>query len=218
MSWQRARNPEQKQMRREEILAAAADLFAERGVDVPLSDIAGSAGLSKAGLYRYFDSKEEVFLDLLLSDLTAFTADLERRLAPLAGSNDADAVAAAMVDAGSANPRLAALSSVLGSVLERNVDTETVAAFKSAAIGLSLRLVNALHAAMPAVDTGDLRDLFRYYVALSNGLWPQAHPSASVREVLERPEFAGLAVDFERDLRQAATCLLRGMLGGRAAG
>lgn len=45
-----------------EIIAAALDLFAEKGfAATKIEDIAARAGLSKAGVYLYFPSKEEVF-------------------------------------------------------------------------------------------------------------------------------------------------------------
>ncbi|MBB5913032.1 AcrR family transcriptional regulator [Nocardia transvalensis] len=47
----------------ERILAAAAELFAERGVAATgMADIAKAAGCSRATLYRYFDSRQAVRL------------------------------------------------------------------------------------------------------------------------------------------------------------
>jgi AcrR family transcriptional regulator len=47
--------------RAEEILAAAAQLFAEQGVGRPgMEDVARAAGCSRATLYRHFDDKQAV--------------------------------------------------------------------------------------------------------------------------------------------------------------
>jgi TetR/AcrR family transcriptional regulator len=51
---------------RDEILAAAARLFAERGVaDVTMSEIAERAGLRQASLYYWFRRKEEILAEIV---------------------------------------------------------------------------------------------------------------------------------------------------------
>lgn len=53
--------------RREEILAAAAPLFARRGFHgVSVDDLGAATGTSGPALYRHFSSKEEVLAELLL--------------------------------------------------------------------------------------------------------------------------------------------------------
>jgi AcrR family transcriptional regulator len=52
---------------RQRILAAAAELFAERGLDVPLEDIAARAGVGIGTLYRRFPERDAL-LDALFDD------------------------------------------------------------------------------------------------------------------------------------------------------
>jgi AcrR family transcriptional regulator len=52
---------------RERLLAAAAELFAERGLDVTLNDIAHHAGVGVGTAYRRFANKEEV-IDALFEE------------------------------------------------------------------------------------------------------------------------------------------------------
>lgn len=72
-----------------EILEAALAVFAERGfAAAKLSEIAARAGVSKAALYLYFETKEELFhavaRTLVATNLTAIGAALEASEAPLA--------------------------------------------------------------------------------------------------------------------------------------
>lgn len=54
-------------LRREEILAAAAALFARRGFHgVSIDDIGSAAGMSGPGIYRHFPGKEAVLSQMLL--------------------------------------------------------------------------------------------------------------------------------------------------------
>lgn len=60
------RTPEAKEQRRAEILNAALDEFFERGIEVArMEDIAARTGVTKGTLYLYFDSKEEIFYELV---------------------------------------------------------------------------------------------------------------------------------------------------------
>src|SRR5215217_6312007 len=52
---------------RERILAAAAELYAERGLDVSLDDIAAAAGVGVGTVYRRFPDKDAL-IDALFED------------------------------------------------------------------------------------------------------------------------------------------------------
>jgi AcrR family transcriptional regulator len=65
----RARRPRRRlppERRRETLVRAASELFAERGYDhVTLDEIAARAGVTKVIVYRHFDSKQKLYLALL---------------------------------------------------------------------------------------------------------------------------------------------------------
>jgi AcrR family transcriptional regulator len=60
---------------RERVVAAAAAVFAERGVEAGVPDIAARAGVGKATVYRSFPTKEHLIAAVVIEKLT----DLERR-------------------------------------------------------------------------------------------------------------------------------------------
>ena len=70
--------PDWRQRRRADILRAAADLFGRRGYgSVQVDDVARAAGVGKPTLYRYFASKEELFLQVFGDALEGLEADLD---------------------------------------------------------------------------------------------------------------------------------------------
>ena len=80
--FQRARNQEQREARRQAILGAAAAMLAEMPVaEVTLNELSRRAGLAKSNVLRYFESREAVLLELLDSAWQDWLAQLERDLA-----------------------------------------------------------------------------------------------------------------------------------------
>jgi AcrR family transcriptional regulator len=60
-----ARRARNRANARREILLAAAEVFARRGyADASLAELAEAGGYAAASLYRYFESKEEIFREL----------------------------------------------------------------------------------------------------------------------------------------------------------
>ncbi|MFG3706405.1 TetR/AcrR family transcriptional regulator [Micromonospora sp. NPDC047670] len=62
------------------LLAAAADEFAERGLDVSVADIARRAGLGKGTLFRHFATKDELLAAIVLDRVDGLNAVGEQLL------------------------------------------------------------------------------------------------------------------------------------------
>lgn len=68
MSEEPTRREQQKEARRKQILQAALATFAEKGFNAAnVSDVAARAGVSQGTIYWYFDSKEELLMQALMS-------------------------------------------------------------------------------------------------------------------------------------------------------
>jgi AcrR family transcriptional regulator len=78
---------QRKEERPAQLLAAALDVFVERGFTAArLDEIAARAGVSKGTLYLYFDSKEALFKAMILDALSPLLAEGEALVA--VGSDD----------------------------------------------------------------------------------------------------------------------------------
>jgi TetR/AcrR family transcriptional regulator len=211
--FQRARQPEQKGLRRNAILHAAEELIAEGGLhDLSLSSIAERAGLSKANTYRYFESREEILLDILMEDQRDLIAEIEQKLSHLKGSRDEKRVAQVIAQAFIVRPRLCQLLGMVSSILEHNLSEDAIINCKRELVMLSQHATRALHTALPNIaltDCGWMLGTIALYVA---GLWPAAHPAPPAARVLARDEFAALRPVFERDLTKGILVLLRGVV------
>ncbi len=80
--------PVRKRSRREQIVSAARTLFAASGVDgTSLAELADAVGVSKAALFQYFSTKEEIYAAVVDEVLAAVTGD---RFAALRTEGDFD--------------------------------------------------------------------------------------------------------------------------------
>ena len=60
------RQAKEREMRKEQILESALNVFKSTGLDgTTMDEIAKQADFGKATLYYYFSSKEEIFIELL---------------------------------------------------------------------------------------------------------------------------------------------------------
>src|SRR3984885_12561312 len=76
--------------RREEIVSAAAALFAQRGFHgVSIDDIGSAVGMSGPGIYRHFPSKEAVLSQMLLDISERLLAEGGRRASAAADAQEA---------------------------------------------------------------------------------------------------------------------------------
>lgn len=209
-TFQRARVPEHKEQRRNDLLEAARRLLSTLGLaEVGLSAIAREAGVAKSNVYRYFGSREEIVLAILVEDIAGWLATIERELAPLAGSGDPTIVAQILARSIAAIPRTCELIASVA-VLERHLTDESAAVFKAHMLDLSVRIRNAIHIALPAITIERAAAFVRYLHALIAGLWPMAHPGPATSVMLRRREYASLVVEFETDLRGALHAMLVG--------
>ncbi len=211
MAWQRARRPEQKEQRRTAILNAARTMLDNKGLaGSGLNALAREAGMSKANIYQYFESREAVFLHIVLEELTEWGDHAELALTSVA-VGDGDQVSDALVASLANRSRLLLLVPVIAQVFERNVSADTVVAFASSIGAVRARVGDALSVALPDVPLAKIQLLLGGFFYLLGGIAPNLNPSPACAEALTRPEMAGRAVQLDRELGTLLRLLIRGL-------
>lgn len=126
----RARTDGQKQIRMAEIKASADALFNEMPYsDITLTTISTKLGWSRANLYKYVTTKEEIYLAICEEKMAAYFSSLN---AAFPEDNKYSAQVVAEVWAGILNASQDYLHyvSILTSIIEKNVTVDRLAAFK----------------------------------------------------------------------------------------
>src|SRR6201995_2888755 len=134
-TYQRARRPEQKLERRAAILGAARELALRDGVrNVSLAGIAARIGIHKSALLRYFETREQIFLELTAAAWRDWAQALHAGLdaaPPGAAALVADVFARSFAD----RPLFCDLIAHTPLNLERNVSPGAVRRYKLTSLG-----------------------------------------------------------------------------------
>jgi len=211
--FQRARSPERKQQRRDEILRAASAVLARDGFDATsLNAIAVEAGMVKSNIYRYFESREEILLRLMLRDLDDLLDSLEQAIRqPFSVAE----VAALFAKGFARRPRLCQFISQLSTTLERNVTGDVLRDIKMALLAAGGRAAGCLRTAFPDIPEERGLHATQLVFSLVAGQWPMSNPTGELQTLLAEPQFAAFNHDFETFLRDALVTVFDGIAGTR---
>lgn len=213
---QRARTEDQKDERRR-ALVAAAERLVQAGVEdddrcttqtfdaITMADVAREAGVAKGSAYRYFTSKEALFLAVLeraLADwFVTLTAELEIIRHPARHQAVAETIAATLAG----HPTLLCLMGELHSRLETYALVEELEAFK-AFLSVHLDSVGETIDRCADLRSGQGVILLERTYVLAVGLTRLSILPRPVRDALDdEPALSILQRGFEPEL---TTCLL----------
>lgn len=211
-AFQRARSPLHKQQRYRAILDAAGTLGLRGGVRaVSLTDIAAEAGVHKSAVLRYFETREEVFLQLTAESWQDWAGAVRESLPP--GPAAPGVVAAALAATLVNRPLFCDLLAHAPLNLERNVSLASVRAFKLSALAAVEEIRSVLIRALPGFGPGQAGDLVAAVTAFAATLWQIGNPPPTLAVLYaEDPRLAHAAVDFPPRLRDLTEATITGLL------
>ena len=211
MTWERARKPEQKAVRREEILNAAKALFAELDYEeISLNGIAREAGFSKPNVYRYFATREEIFLAIFEEEQGKFVEALIARLKRIRARDPVDAIARVWVEVVIDHRNWLELLPQAALSMERNSSVEQIIEFKKVGYERFTKLIAAFEAAYPKLNHQQWVMVAQCGYAMMAGLWPVANPGDNVLEAIQHPSVNQPRWQFKDALEHGLSALIRG--------
>jgi AcrR family transcriptional regulator len=212
MNWKRARSEEQKEQRIAEILAATARLYKKRPFEeITFSAIAKEAKFTRSNLYKYFSSKEEIFLEFLKHDLLLWKKDLMKAFRKNKDYS-VEEFAAIWVELFFKHGRMMDLFSILSTFLEKNITLDYMVAFKRTLKDEVLPVAQYICQLFPSLTLEKALSFLNILVAAANGLYQMTTLTPLQREVMEYPEFKEMRIDFRSSYQEMVEHLLRGML------
>jgi AcrR family transcriptional regulator len=217
MTFQRARNEEQREARRQAILRTAAEMLAEMPVAaLSLNELSRRVGLAKSNVLRYFETREAVLLELLDQ---AWREWLDALASELPGGDDApvaervERLACVLTQTLEDRPMLCELGSASSAVLERNISAEVAARFKRATLADTEAFGRLVRTVLPELTDLAATRFAMATVLAAGALWAYSRPSAAMLAVYEAdPSLAALRLDFGDALRELLATLITGLL------
>jgi AcrR family transcriptional regulator len=212
-TFQRARTAENKAQRRETILTTAARLAARDGVrQVTLTDIAAGVGMHKSALLRYFETREQIFLELTGRAWREWAAAVRAGLASIAAVNAAPAVAAVLAREFAVRPLLCDLIPHTALNLERHASIEAVRAYKLTSLGAVEDAALALEGPLPDLAAEDRRQLVSTLALLAGAMYQIATPPPPLAELYATdPKLGHALLDLEPRLTRVAQVTIAGL-------
>ena len=165
-------SPQLTEARKEEIIAACAALYEEKGFkETTIKDIGKAITLTRTGIYLYFETKEEIFLALLSREYDAWVSEM-REIMAVKTAMTRDGVAEVLARTLTNHPRLLRLLSMNLYEMEANSRPERLTEFKKS-FGASLETVDLfLRQYIPEMG-GERRRRFVYaFFPFIYGIYP----------------------------------------------
>jgi len=212
MNWQRATTDEKKSERKEAIYKAAYTLFKRNGYDkVSFNGIAAEAGFTKSNMYRYFSSKEDIFLNVFTVLFEKWVEDCNQRLQAMQVDEDIQHFAQSWVASQVAHPEFLDLTPLLFIALEKNSSFEQLLKFKTTAKSLLYSIAVEISRVYPKLqDEKAFKFLTLSYAATAN-YWAANSQSDALKKIYEMQEFQILTPDFEKDLTCSIEIIIKGL-------
>ncbi len=210
----RARTPAQRLERRQLILDTAAAMLADTDVrGLTLTGLSDRVGLAKSNVLRYFESREEILLELLglearrwLADLPAVEVDPEPSFA-----NRAEQLAETLAKSLAARPMLCGLLAARTSVLETNISAEVAVHHRRESIHTWHALARYVAGSVPDLGTTGAKRIAAALLIIAAGVWSNSQPSAAMKAAFESaPDIESTRSDFSTTMHELVATLTFG--------
>lgn len=212
--FRRAITREQKQERRQKILDAARELFSESDfASVKILDIAKRTGLGKGSVFLYFESKEDLFLELTMQEFDAWYQKIQFLLLEHSGKGIGGRELLELLDRTflSRNLLIRLLVTAM-TVLEQNAGYEQAVRYKRTLHDDICQLGETLDEKVVYFKEGDGARFLLHCLALLAGTYQMANPSEVVRQAVDCEELPLFQMDFRTSFLEELQIFLNGMM------
>lgn len=204
----RARSDEQKSQRMADIKQAASDLFAENPYhEITLTTIAERLGWSRAALYKYVTTKEEIFLALAADARDAYFDALLKAF-PADEKRSAEEAAPIWAEVSTAHQDWPLYGTMLMTIIEVNVTVEKLKVFKKGYYD-QLPVLAERFASVLGIDSGDFPSLLTAVYYHETGLVGNCANNPLVAQAIDELGIDRKVPDFRTDIEAFVLMCIR---------
>lgn len=211
MSFQRARSEEQIQDRIQEIVTAASLIYDSVGYEgLSFSAISEYTKFTRPNIYKYFKTKEEIILLILIKDFKSWISAINNsfKINKLYSIYEIGEIWA---DTLMEHVRLMELYAILYTTIEKNVSVEALSKFEKESLVIQVSLLNLVGQLFPNASKESLFNFIFSAFTLAFGLYPMTKLSELQVEAIKLSGSTYSAPDFKKtymaSLYQLMYCL-----------
>jgi AcrR family transcriptional regulator len=168
MNFKRARNELNKQHRYKDIQSAAIELLNSHAyVDITLSSIGKHVSFSRANLYTYALTKEEIYLSILKEDIHLITLEM----LTLEDIKDIDTFIDHYIQIIIKHPLYLKLGSIMSTIIEVNVSEKVLIDFKLFLLETKRQFDLVIKKLLQKIDGLNQDLIFTYFHTVSTSLY-----------------------------------------------
>ena len=191
MGFQRARTEEQIASRQEEIINICDAIYCEKGYEaVHFKAVSRMTSISRPTIYNYYNTKEEIFLDIIKRDFEKWTEELKTHF-DTTPQMKKEEFCAFLADSLVKHKKYLELLAVYTQPIEKNSSLEKLIAFKEATQPFSRAFLVGLDKNFPDAKNEDKKKFYFHFQAVVHGLYQLTHLSKKQEQALKKanPEY-----------------------------
>lgn len=202
MDFQRARSDEQKEIRIKQITKATLELYKTvKYEDITLAGIAKNLSFTRANLYKYISSKEEIFLYIIIEELIKWKDDLKNIFNNMENP-DKETFATLWSESVYRNSMMIQTLSLLYTILEKNVPLDELVEFKKKLFTETGEVIGLLIKIFPKFTMETAFKFLQMQLYYAMGLYPTTNESEIQKKAIEIAGFHPFKTpDFIKELK-----------------
>lgn len=186
-------SPELTAARKDEIMNACEKLYQKRIFkEITLQDISRETSFTRTSIYNYFETKEEIFLELFKREYDLWTGDIEK-LTDKVGEYSREELALEIAGSLQKRKLLLKLLSVNLYDLEENSRMERLVNFKTAYGNPKKALWKLIRKCYPELKDYEIKDFIKMFLPYLHGIYPYAFATDKQIEAMDR-----VGIEYEK--------------------
>jgi AcrR family transcriptional regulator len=171
--------------------------------ELGLNELARQTGMAKSNVYRYFESREALLLDLLWEEWTSWFLGIQKQInSRKIPRQDPEMLIRRIVKDIAGQRLLCLLTAALPTVLEANLSEQKVREFKKSSLDFFWQAAAYFESIAPQLSKESYARMLHDGACLIAGLYPHAHPAKVVQKVLKSSELGFFRRNFAKDLER----------------
>ncbi len=184
MTFERARTSEQIQARIDEIIQISIEIFEKDGIDkLNFFEIAKKTKFTRPTIYKYFKTKEEIMLQLIVHYMKNYASYLETFF-----NEDRiytnEEIAETITQAFCRAPHFMELYTHLYTVIEKHVSIQAFAQYQAEIIYSHRHLLQVIKKSTKCTSEAKIREFLLMSLSLAIGLYPMCFVSDKKRQAI----------------------------------